>query len=237
MRAFDADETDVATFQSVSGLAVAGLVIGLLAPSAMLDPMFWVVPLVGIAVGAWALWQIRRRAGALVGRKAALAGLLLSVVFAAAAPTDWTVYRWRLRSEARQVADLWFECLRRQEPHKAYQLLLDPMSRRPLDERLWAVYRETPRWRDALVKYVAQPLPRTLLALGPKATVRYCECPDQGEADDKPWVQLLYAVTYDEGAGPTTFFVSVSLERTRTLDGRANWHISQALGGVRPEGW
>ena len=102
------------------------------------------MPVLGFFLSWWALRRIRKSASAMAGRKMAMAGLALSLLFLAAAPTDWLVYRWMIRDEARQFSGLWFKYLTQDEPQKAFQLTEPPQSRRPLDDRLWAYYRKDP---------------------------------------------------------------------------------------------
>jgi hypothetical protein len=195
------------------------------------------VPVLAVVLSAGALWRIGRPALALTGRKAALAGLALGIVFAVAAPTDWLIYRRHLRIEARQFADLWFECLQQGQPQKAHHLTLPPDARWRLDEALWEYYRASAERAEALRRYAARPPIRAILALGDKAQVRYYQTLDQGSAGSQEWVRPIYAVTYEEDGARKTFFVAVVLERVRLDDGRANWRIAGVEGGIRPPGW
>jgi hypothetical protein len=236
-RLSDTPDSQLADYGALSGLAVAGLVAGLASPAAMLDPLLWIVPPVGMVLSGLALWRIRRQAPALAGRKAALVGLVLSIVFAVAAPADWLIYRRLLRGEARQFADLWFDALRQGQPQKAHQLTLDPNLRRAGDQRVAAFYHESPRRQDDLKSYTQQPLVRSLLALGPKAQARFYQTDDQTEEGDKDWVQLTYVVSYVDRDGPKSLFVDILLQRAKLGHGRANWRVFRADQRDRPEGW
>ena len=223
-------------YRAVSGAAVASVILGLLSSLALVDPLLWVVPVVGVAVGALALWRIARRQPALIGRRAALAGLLLSMLLGAAAVSDWYGYRWLVRREAVRFADLWFEQLADDQPQRAYQLTLGPRARQPWDDKLWESYRQNPRWRSDLEYFASQPLWRTLLALGHRANARYYQSAGQAKTDWGDSVSLIYAVTYDEDGGKKTFFVRLELERLQLDLGGANFRLARATGGVRPEG-
>jgi hypothetical protein len=230
-------DADVAEYRSLSGAAVAGLILGLLSPAALVDPAAWFIPLVGISVSVYALLRIRRNASSLTGRKAALWGLYLALCFAAAAPADWFYYRYRIRREARQYAAEWFELLAEGRPEKAYQLTLDSKNRQPLDDRLWEYYRNNPVVRTTLDKYVApakegeKPRPvRTLLALGKSARTRYIDVFDQQSDEGVEIVALRYAVTYEDEGAKKTFFLIVQLLRRKGEDGRACWRINNCAG-------
>jgi len=233
----DSQDEELSAYRAVSGQAVSGLIFGLLAPLALVDPMLWTVPALGVFLSVRALRRIHRSEPALAGRKMAIVGLTLSLLLLAAAPTDWFVYRWRVRSEAGEFARLWFHCLTEDEPEKAYQLTLPPQSRQPLDNRLWAVYRDEPRLRQGLENYVKVPLVRTLLTLGPKARVRFYESAGQTHTDREDTVEQVYAVTYEEEGQRKSFLVVVQMSRTKLADGTPDWRILQTSGGVKPEGW
>jgi len=231
----DPQEVAVQEYRAVSGLAVSGLLLGLLSVTALFTRLLWIVPAAGIAVSAVALRRIAEEAPALIGRKAALVGLILSVGFAVAAPTDWVVHRWLLRREARQFAMFWFDVLRQGAPHKAHQLTLHPGSRQPLEGKLWDHY--TNDWRNyrEIRGYVGGPLIRTLLALNGKAEVRYYDTERQWEGDDGDALRQVYAVTFEENGKKKTFFVGMTLERIPLRkSGRSDWRVTNADGGIKP---
>jgi hypothetical protein len=233
----DRQDAELATYRALAGQAVLGLIFGLLAPLAMIDPMLWAIPMFGAVFSWWGLRRIKSHPAELLGSKIALAGLTLSLLFLAAAPTDWLVYRRMVRSEARQFSSLWFKYLAQDEPHKAHQLTVLPQAREPLNDRLWDYYRVSPQSRESLEKFVEMPLVRTLLELGPKAQVRFYTTAAQMHSDASDWVDQYYAVTYEEDGERKSFFVAVRMARRTLSTGAAAWRILQTEGGVRPEGW
>jgi hypothetical protein len=232
----DRQDDDLAQYRALSVPAVAGLILGLLSVVALVDPLAWLVPLTGVVVSAVALRKIARAAPALTGRRAALAGLVLSVLFGTAAVADWTAYRALTRHEARQFALLWFELLAEREPKKAFQLTLSPRERHPADEGLTEFYREGPHWHRMLLDYVDRPLVRTLLALGPRAVVRYYETRWQQSEGDREKLYQVFAVTFDDGGQKKTFFVGLTLHRIKLESGPAVWQIADSDTGFKPEG-
>ena len=237
VRITDPQDADMAAYRALAPQAVVGLIFGLLAPLAMVDPLLWALPALGTFFSFWGLRCLRNRTGELVGRKFAWVGLVLSLLFLTAAPADLLTYRWMIGNEARQFSALWFRYLTQEEPHKAWQLHLAPQSRQPLDDRLWQFYRSSAQQRENLQKFVKLPVTRTLLALGPKAQVRFYQTASQEREDDDDLVNQYYAVTYEEQGERKSFFVLVRMMRQRLSNGRAGWHIVAVEGGVRPEGW
>lgn len=233
----DRRDEEFAAYRAMTGQAVAGLIFGLLAPLALLDPLLWLMPALGLLFSYWALRRIKKNPQALTGRGMALTGMTLALLFAVAAPTEWLVYRAWARGEARQIAELWFQYILQNEPHKAHQLTFPPQHRQPFDGRLWDFYRNNPRMREGLQSYTAHPTARALLTLGPKARVRFYDTTAQTRSDQEDFVEQLYAVTYEEDGERKSFFVAVKLLRPKPAEGRTGWRIVSAEGGVLPEGW
>jgi hypothetical protein len=230
-RLFDSLDADMVRYRALSGLAVVGLVLGIASALDLLVPMFWIMSVLGAVVSGLALWRIRRNAATLTGRRLAQCGLLLSIAFGVAAAVDGFVYRRLFRQEARQFAATWFDYLLYQKPpapQKSLELTRPPAFRQPLDDRLWDFYRRSARRRDELETYVNSPLVRTLLALGPKAEVRYYSSLHEDLGGEGETIDLIYAVSYDAPEGKTTFFVDLELKRIKVEGGRASWQLSHA---------
>jgi hypothetical protein len=221
----DSQDAEFAAYRALATQAVAGLILTLLSPLAFIDPVLWVVPLFAVFFSGWALRRIKRDPSALTGGKLAWIGLFISLVIAAAAPTTWLVYRSTIRSEARQFTSLWLQAIMHDEPQIAHQLTLPLPSRCPANGDLWRYYRDAPKLRRKLEGYVQTPLVRTLLALGPRAVVRFYETASQTQQDDNDLVEQVYAVTYEEEGEKRSLLVVVQALRTSFDDGTANWAI------------
>lgn len=233
----DSQDTELAEYRPLAGQAVLSLIFGLLAPLAMIDVMLWAIPALGVILGWWALRRIRKNAPGMTGRNIAFGGLALSLLFFVAAPSDWLAHRSIVCDEAQQFSALWFKYLNQEEPHKAHQLTVMPQSRQKIDDGLWAYYRNNPKLREELEGYTKMPVVRTLLALGPKAQVRFYQTVGHIRDNENDRVDQLYAVTYEEDNERKSFFVRVGAVRKKLPSGGAGWRILDAEGGVRPEGW
>ena len=131
-------------------------------------------------------------------------------------------------------------CLQGQ-PQLAFQWFTDPPARRAASEDLWAYYRQEPGGADMLRGFVAEPLVRTLLALGPAAQVRFYETELVHQSNIKERVSLLFAVTFQDQDQnrPTTFLVRFVVER-KLADPRGTffWKIARAsLVDTPPDSW
>ena len=225
---------ELPAYRPVCVSAVAGFLLALAAPLALLHPVMWGLPIVAAAVCGFAL-HVLSRSEPMAGGGVARFGLVLSLVFAAWAPIRAYSYDFLMRRDADRFAELWFSLLRQNEPHKAFQLSQPPGERSPLDDELWAAYRARPAQRQGLEAYVQQPLVRTLLALGDRATVRRFAVQAAASDRTQDGVDAVYAVTWDDAGARKTFFVRLLMGRNLLpSEGPREWHINKADGGYRP---
>ena len=222
-------------YHALSGPAVAGLILGLFSIVSLVDPRAAVVAILGIVVSLLALQQIARRSPELVGRKAALAGLLLSLLFGGISLGHCLTYRWLFAHQAQQIGTTWFDLLAAERPELSHQLLLTPEERQKSDGDIWEFYCSSKKWHKSLELYLDRPVVKTLLALGKKATVR----PYATEAVDTRAIQnlvvQLYSVTFEQDGRRTTFLVRLVLRRSPNDTTGGGWRIVNLEGGVRPE--
>ena len=64
---------------NISALSVVSLLLGLAAPLSLAAPLLWAIPLFGAAVAIVTMRRIASSDGTLIGRRAAVIGLALSV--------------------------------------------------------------------------------------------------------------------------------------------------------------
>jgi hypothetical protein len=219
------EDAAVAQYRPVSAVAVCGLILGIVSPAVFFHPVMWLVPAVGVLVSAAGLLRIAASNGELIGRRAAMIGLWLSVAWLVAGPTDWASYRWALRREARQFAQYWFDFLAQNRPREAHQLTLSPKRRAPLDDHLAQRYSEGSQWAEQLSGFLKDQLVSVMLAQGANARVEYIGSPGLGHEERYDLVTLRYAIHYPDGAQEQTAYALLYLHRLYLEDGRANWQI------------
>lgn len=98
-------------YRPVSVLAMVSLVVGMISALALVSQMAWALPIVGIGVAVAALADVRHGAGK-SGRWAALAGLALSIGFAAQAVSGLLMTRSIAGERAVIVARSFVDALR-----------------------------------------------------------------------------------------------------------------------------
>jgi hypothetical protein len=232
----DLEQTE---YHSLSPLAVVGLILGLIAPVAFLSPLLVLVPLAGAVVSWFALRQIATSDGSIVGRTAAVVGLVLSLICATAIPAQALALRWFTSRQARPIAMEWFAQLAKNDPYSAVEMTNHPAGRLASGPNLADQYISSEALYKSLQTFVTDPAVRALLALGDRATVRYYS--DTGftsAAGGRVQIGQIYAVTYRQSPDerPISFFVQLALEKLPgdpTTPG--GWRVLSYKGGVRPE--
>ncbi len=232
----DAADRDLVEYRSVCGLSVVAAIAGGLSALALLDPALWSVPVVGIGLSLAALRRLARNEE-LIGRRGAIAGLVLSLLFLSSASAWWFLERWQLRSQGLRVAEAYFELLRSGQPVLAHQLTTHADVRVPLDdeEAIWELYREDQFALVELDRYLESPVVRTLVALGPEAHIRHYGSDGSASGSSTRTFFEVFTVTFDSQEGRKTFFVRLSLERApRHRTEGYGWRVTDIDGGVRP---
>ena len=238
----DPQDDELTRYQSVSGLAFVALLLGLFSWTALFTPWLWPVAFAGVITALAALVQIRRRAPTLLGRKPAIIGLLLSVAFSFAGPTETFAYRWLISREGRQIAAEFLREVQQGQPEAAYQWTLPSGRRVPPTVDLAASYYAGSEARTGLEAFVARPENVALLALGGKARIRYYDTDLQIQGDEGDRLRLIYAVTYDQAAGKyrgkNSFFIGLNLRRTVLPAAHVvDWQIEGVQGGIQADNY
>jgi hypothetical protein len=166
-------ESGDSTYHSVSALAVLALVLGLLAPLAFVHVLLWTIPIVGAALSAIAFIRIDRSEGALIGRKAALVGLVLSLLFGSCAIAYVTTHRLWLARRAERVAERFFALLSEGKTYAAHQLWADPQYRFLLSDDYEALYAEHPQAEENRQIFLKREVVKDLIDLGKNAEIEH----------------------------------------------------------------
>jgi hypothetical protein len=236
VRSFQPETEENGEYRSIDPAALLGLALGLMSAAALAQTVLWLIPPVGALVNAIALRRLRQDP-ARIGRAFALLGLGLSVFFGVAPLVQKLTTHELLSRQAKPVADQWFEYLRQRQPEKALWLQFAPDYRAALDDEIWFFYRHDKEAKARLKKFVAMPLVRALLELGPDAQVRFYKTAASHNDWSRGEVSCLYTVTFtDQDGRKKTFLVALILERSPTRrEGISPWHVSDAIGGIEPD--
>ena len=119
-------------YRTVSGWAIAGLLLGILSAAAVVGPILWLIPVFAIVVSAIGLRQIKNSQGQISGWSLAVLGLLLALFFGAAGPARSITRRIWLESRAERFAQAFVDLLEQNKPVAAHELTRPASARKPL---------------------------------------------------------------------------------------------------------
>lgn len=162
---------ELPTYRRLSGMALGALILGLASPLAMVSPVLWLVPVIAIAVAIRALYQVRAEPDVYSGSGFAWIGLVLAVVFLAAAPARTVSREEWLDTRSGLFAQQWIDYLRSGQSHKAHQLHTYESLRLPLDGRLADTYLRDEEMTREFHRFLAKPPVQALLGSEPGTRV------------------------------------------------------------------
>lgn len=224
-------------YRPVSGFAVAGLLLGLGSVAALIHPVLWVVPLCGVVATWYALRQIALGSPPLLGRKAALIGLTLSLIFGLSGPLVNWAHRRALRAQALEMAAEWFTAWRENRPDYAIRLSQRSTTKTGRDKSPLAESDSRDRLLGSLRKDVHEQPADLLLKLGKQAHVRHFQNESIWWDDANEGVRDLYVVTVGQGSDAVSFFVRLGLLRSQDrATGEWQWQITKHEFVTFPDG-
>jgi hypothetical protein len=237
MNAIEHDErpageaAELGTYRSLQSLAVLTLVLGVLSCLALFSRLFWIVPLVTLILGVAALRLLAANPEK-IGRKAAIWGMALALLFGAWAPSRQLSRQWWLAGQARTYADAWMELVRQKKLREAHQLHGGVGQRVGEGVSLDEYYRKD---RYAQLNYdaffVAEPL-KTFSELTGAVQVEFERIEGSESSLGSDSVTVRYRVTYDRDGQQQVLPIRVILKRK--LDDRTGdyqWFVESVQNG------
>jgi hypothetical protein len=228
-------ETTDGSYHSVSSVAVVALVVGVLSPLAFAHVLLWSLPLVGVAVSLAALVQIDRSDGVLIGRKAAVVGLVLSLIAGLGAIVHVTTRSSWLESRAELVADRFLELLRDGKTYEAHQLWTQPQIRFPDDSDLRALYAETPEATRGYEAFLKTAVVKEILGLKDRAQLdhesthlTYTEVELEGAKTVHDYFMVFYRLRGPSDVGAIDKNIKIVVERTAEPETGEQWRVVSA---------
>ncbi len=218
-------ETADAGYHSVSALAVVALVIGLLSPLAFTHPLLWTLPIVGIALAGAAIVRIDRSEGLLIGRKAAIIGLAVSLFCGLGAVTQATTRRLWLASRAEQLTERFLELLREGKTYEAHQLFARPQFRLPPGSDYEALYEDDPALMEDYASFLKREVIADLVALGDNAELEHLRTRLTHTGADGDYQMVYYRLSGPTKAGPIDKEIRLVIERVQDDQTGERWRV------------
>lgn len=206
-------------------LSIVTLILGLLSFVALFKPIFWLFPIVAISLGSVSLVTLKRMPK-MLGRKAAIIGLVLAIFFGSWAATRFFSRQQWLYARAKRNADIWLQMVQENKLQEAHQLHLRANERAPAGMSLDDFYsKEREASDDYRSVYDSAPM-KQYLKVASRAKLRF-----EGFYDYAPGrmfndMVLRYVAEYEEDGDPQELVMNLTVRRycdPRT--GECTWQI------------
>lgn len=209
-----AEAAQLGSTRSVHFLAVLTLLLGLLSPLALLRTLFWFVPFVAVILGAVALRLITLDPTK-CGRRLALGGMLLALLFGTWAPTRYYTRQQWITDQARVFGDAWMKLVQERKFREAHQLHGRYGDRAKQGESLDDYYQTNKNaFENYLMLYGAGPLLKIVDSTGP-IQVEYAGVDLVERHMAAAQVVLRYRVTIEQKGKPEQIPLRLLLRRQR----------------------
>ncbi len=217
--------------RAISGLSIVALVLGLAAALALTAPYLWLLPIAGVAVAIAALFSIARDPQGKIGKPAAIAGLLLSLLFGSWAISNHVTRERLLYRQAEEYGQRWLRTVLEGDLHAAHQLKMTQDERQAAGTDLAAYYRDHTEANRSFRDFARQSPVAELAEMGPEATVRWINNVrlDHERAFGGPFDRITQWFEV-EPAGQNGQGLRVQLTLIRSIDrwfGEAQWKLDE----------
>jgi hypothetical protein len=226
---------DESTIGDISALSVVSLMLGLAAPLSLMAPLLWAIPLFGAVLAMVTMRRIALSDGALIGRRAAVIGLALSVASLCAAASRSIVTQQVLSHQARSTALEWFTLLEAGDVASAFQYTVDS-TRGPAPPPPPGSAEPAEPPRDLMAEFRGKAVVQYLTSVGQGAQTQF----DQDleftiESNGEVRLRQQFLVTPATGSSSSTVAVHVTMIWSRPARlASAKWLVADFGGENLP---
>ena len=221
------DAQDMVQYRPVSRLAVASMLVGLLSAAAIVNPLACWIALVAVILALASLRTLAKEGSAMLGRKAAVAGLMMGLGFGACGMTRYLARQPLLYREARTHARRWIELVQARRLYEAHQLHLPQEERQPADTDLDKVYQDDPA-KQAFRSFFGEAPLKDIVNIGRRGRLRFVG--NDGIEIERELgqrievISLRYAIDYAEGGTTKSLPFVIGIAR-RYVEGELRWNV------------
>ena len=239
---FDETSEDLDLPRAISWAAVSSLVLGAASCTVLLNalayPLLCSLPILSVVLALVALRQVQQAGPRLLGRKAALGGLALALLFGTWGVTQAAVRQARIFDQARGHALHWLQLVQSGRLSEAYVLHLPRESRLAPGVALDTVFTSDREKHEALRAFFDDATLRKLIQVGPSAQIQF----EGNERLDGEWaakqrveyVTQRFALKYSEDGRPQTLrFTATLVRKKHPASGEVSWEL-QSVSLPRP---
>ena len=209
---------EIEQYRSVSALAIAAFLLGLISVSALAHPGAWVIPVAAVICGLVAQIRVTRRPDTLTGRQLAVIGMGLGLFFGCWGVSRYASYNWALTREARSFAEQWIAAVRDGELEIAHQATLSDRLRQPDGTMLTEYYQDNAEQLNALQELFSEGMAKQLVDLKGEGEIQFDRAAGSFTRFGTTTMALRYYVVPDKPSKPK-LHLQIELSRRSEEDG------------------
>ncbi len=176
------DDDDGLAYKPISRCAVAAAFLGVLSLLALAVSQMWVIVILALGFGAYAVWSISNDPIQMAGIVPAVAGLMLGLFTATFLMVHDATIDGVVDRRGRELAVSWLELMGEQKLKQAHMLKLPPTLRPPESVSLEKFYGISAEALEDYQKFVKDPLTLRLTASGAIAKIEFLQKTDQTQS-------------------------------------------------------
>lgn len=233
-RFHESAETEVVQYRAIEPLAVLCILFTLLSFWAALDLVgcFFAVP--AIVFGLISLNRIKNRPEVFIGRKVAVLGLGLTILFTSTGVARHFTTECMIRRQAKTIGQEFLELIANDRPELAFQWTLPQKQRSGSALSIWEFYRFHDELAEKLQEFVGKKDIRALLAIGADAKIHPVGRAGYTTTSGTESVAQTYAIDFPADGKEKTFFFGILLRRFPSKTGTPEWMVVDYTGGLNP---
>lgn len=233
---FRDEASEISSYRAVSKLSILALALGLASLLAVVSPVLWILPIIGVLVAVIALRSITAHPQLLTGRGIAILALTLSCFTVAFAPARHLTRQTRLYAQSRQWGEHWLELLRDGKVREAHQLRLPFNERAAVESALIDHYAQE-QGKMMLESFSMQSPVSDILRWGQRCQVRYVGNVNVESKGSIDTVTQQFEVKLVDSNPPYTMKLELALSR-RSFPGtnEARWEVQDVRVVSLPAG-
>ena len=219
-----ADFDQIGEYRSFNPAAALAFVLGLGSMFALVSFMSWVVPLVGVAVGALALWLATRREN-MGGKFLAWTGIFLSLLFLSMAVSQFISQRQVIYGEAEVIGRRWLKLVVEGEDKIAHQAMMHPANRQARGFSVDEYYEMDKDAQIAKEKIFTSSPAKDILGIGKDAKIDLIK--NHSQAVDLKYGKLIFQTYRVEASGKRPIDATLIIARSYKEElNRASWIVA-----------
>ena len=207
------------------------LLVGLLSPLALADPLWWFVPVIGVISSVVAFRCVDSSHRRLIHRLLPACGLTISLLFGTWGPARQISRNAQVSTQAEDFCRQWIRMIQAGRLQEAHQMCMPPHTRATDSRLMIDMYKSQDKLEKLYRDFVQEPFVKDINELGEAAELSAGELVEMRMVDNNDEITLNFTLTGAKGTLPVVLRLNIMIRRlqpsTSPTDGirTSHWEI------------